>query len=68
VTSRETNTAGDSHLGRVAYEAYCVAVGGKAFNGDVLPTWEQQGERSPKIAEAWGRAGLAVALLFTTRA
>jgi len=23
------------------YEAYCQAVGGKAFNGDPLPEWEE---------------------------
>lgn len=49
----------DSYLGRIAYEAYCDTVGGVAFNGDPLPTWEQQCERSPKIAEAWRSASRA---------
>lgn len=55
-------------LGRAAYEAYCEAVGGKAYNGDQLPTWDQQQERNPTIAEAWNRAGRAVAALVSAPA
>jgi len=25
---------------QIGYEAYCKSCGGKAFNGDPLPTWE----------------------------
>jgi hypothetical protein len=42
-----------------AYNAYCLHVGGKASNGDDLPTWEQQNERSPAIAAAWRFAAAA---------
>lgn len=42
-----------------AYTAYCAAVGGVAFNGDVLPDWATQCQRNPKIAEAWRKAAAA---------
>lgn len=28
-------------IARNLYETYCAAVGGKAFNGDPLPTWDE---------------------------
>jgi hypothetical protein len=40
-------------VAKVAYSAYCESVGGIAFNGDQLPTWAEQKERSPRIAGAW---------------
>lgn len=51
---------------RGAYDAYCVAVGGKAFNGDPLPTWEDfaTDPAKEKQAEGWRdatRAALAAA-------
>lgn len=49
-------------LAEAAYTAYCVAVGGVSFNGDTLPTWEQQREREDqKIPNAWVEAAKAVA-------
>jgi hypothetical protein len=45
--------------GRVGYETYCKEVGGVSFNGDKLPTWEEQCERNPKIANAWSAAARA---------
>lgn len=47
-------------LAKVAYSTYCVHVGGVAFNGDALPTWDEQAERNPKIAEAWRASAIAV--------
>jgi len=44
---------------RAAYGAYCVRVGGRAFNGDTLPSWEEQQQRNPQIAEAWEAAAEA---------
>jgi len=44
---------------RAAYEAYCAQVGGVAYNGDKLPTWDEQRERNPKIAVAWHAAAEA---------
>jgi len=44
-------------IGKAAYEAYCETVGWKSFNGDQLPTWEQQLESKPGIAYAWVQAG-----------
>ena len=37
------------------YEAYCVAVGGKAFNGDPLPNWEAflADPAKKKQSDAW---------------
>jgi hypothetical protein len=36
-----------SGLGRVAYEAYSAAVGGKSVHGEALPTWDDQVEDNP---------------------
>ena len=38
-----------------AYEAYCVAVGGKAFNGDPLPDWAtfRADPTKRKQSDAW---------------
>jgi hypothetical protein len=58
---RETNY---DRAGQTAYDAYCREVGGKAFNGDPLPTWQEQIERSPHIAEAWRVAAAAVLTVF----
>lgn len=37
------------------YEAYCAAVGGKAFNGDTLPSWEtfRADPAKQKQSDAW---------------
>ena len=37
------------------YETYCQAVGGKAFNGDPLPTWKEfrADPAKQKQSEAW---------------
>ena len=43
------------------YTAYCAAVGGKAFNGDPLPSWENFSKDQSKTAQA--RAWVAVAFL-----
>lgn len=40
-------------LAGIAYEAYVIEIGGKAFNGDVLPTYDKV---SPKIQKAWEAA------------
>lgn len=42
---------------KIAYDAYCAAVGGKAFNGDTLPEFEATPER---IQKAWDEAVKAV--------
>lgn len=41
----------------VLYDEYCIAVGGKAFNGDPLPKWEEFGKdpNKQKQANAWRR-------------
>lgn len=44
-------------LAEVAYDAYCTAVGGKAFNGDSLPPFTGTPER---IQRAWIVAVTAV--------
>ncbi len=37
------------------YEAYCAAVGGKAFNGDALPNWAdfRADDSKRKQSDAW---------------
>lgn len=40
-------------IGKVNYEAYCIAVGGVSHNGDKLPTWYEMLRDNPKIANAW---------------
>jgi hypothetical protein len=49
-------------LGRIAWDSYCKAVGGKAFNGDVLPTWAEMKVDTKKahLVKAWIAAGTAV--------
>lgn len=47
-------------LGKVAYEAYSEATGGKSFSGDELPSWDERYESHPQIAEAWEAAAQAV--------
>lgn len=41
------------------YETYCQAVGGKAFNGDPLPTWAEF--RADPAKQKQGEAWIAVA-------
>lgn len=45
-------------LARKTYDKYCQAVGGKAFNGDLLPTSEQffTDPTKQKQADAWRAA------------
>ena len=46
----------------IMYEAYCVAVGGKAFNGDPLPDWQKfrSDATKEKQSSAWIAAAQAV--------
>lgn len=44
-------------LARIAYDAYCESVGGKAFNGDNLPPFDDVPQR---IKNAWLAAVNAV--------
>ena len=41
------------------YTTYCKEVGGKSYNGDDLPTWEElaarTGEKEMKVTAAWRR-------------
>lgn len=56
--------------GREAYTAYCAAVGGKSFNGDALPTWDELkaaaefDEKRSQIVAAWNAAAAAVPIRF----
>lgn len=49
-------------LTEINYESYCAAVGGIAFNGDPLPTWEDfsADPNKAKQAQAWRGATAAV--------
>lgn len=55
-----------------AYTAYCEAVGGKAYNGDTLPTWEEfaKDETKRTQADAWRKAvkaALAVSYVLSKK-
>jgi hypothetical protein len=43
------------NLAEQMYEAYCLAVGGKAFNGDPLPDWQtfRNDPSKQKQSNAW---------------
>lgn len=47
-------------LGRVAYEEYCLFVGGTSVRGEALPSWDEQVKDNPNIAAAWCAAAQAV--------
>ena len=49
--------------GQVAYEAYAKAVGGKAWNGEPLKTYDELPER---IKDAWSTAAMAVIHKYMT--
>lgn len=54
-------TSSGEYYGKLAYETYCSCVGGKAYNGDPLPTWEEQRAREDqKIPDAWVEAAEVV--------
>jgi hypothetical protein len=54
---------GDDALGKLAWDTYSKAVGGKAFNGDLLPTWEEmkKDEKKANLVAAWMKTANAVA-------
>jgi hypothetical protein len=47
-----------AELAQIGYDAYCAAVGGKAFNGDDLPTFYAVPQY---IRDAWIESAAAVA-------
>lgn len=50
------------------YTVYCQAVGGKAFNGDPLPSWDEfiNDQTKEKQSTAWLKtAEAAIDLLFS---
>ena len=59
---RKSNVT-DDEVGRIAWDTYSKAVGGKAFNGDALPTWDVmcKDEKKENLVVAWKKAARAVA-------
>jgi len=55
-------------LAHVIYDEYCAAVGGKAFNGDTLPTSGEffTDSTKNKQADAW-RASAAAAIDYLNK-
>lgn len=53
----------DYRRGQLAYDTYCETVGGRAFNGDQLPPFDQDGDGPNRdhIRAGWIAAALAVA-------
>ena len=45
----------EEELAEQLYECYCIAVGGKAFNNDPLPSWEvfRGDPKKQKQSDAW---------------
>jgi hypothetical protein len=41
-------------LAGLMYAEYCKAVGGKAFNGDPLPSWEEFSNDNTKLKQVTG--------------
>lgn len=52
----------DNHIAAQLYSVYCSAVGGKAFNGDPLPTWDEFSvdPAKRKQYDAWMAVGTEV--------
>lgn len=63
-TPPDRSEAINNKAAEIFYELYCEKVGGKAFNGDPLPDWEEFASDPNKItqADAW----IAVASLAST--
>lgn len=61
-----TGYAPQEDAGREGYTEYCEAVGGKAWNGDPLPTWEEfkADPAKQKQVAAWNRAASATPIRF----
>lgn len=55
-----------SELAQIAWDSYSQAVGGKAFNGDSLPTWEEMvaDPEKQKLVEAWRACACAMRRTF----
>ena len=54
-------------LAQVAYETYSAAVTGVSVHGDALPSWRDQLENTPHVANAWRAAAEAVIAAATPR-
>lgn len=54
-------------LAKDLYETYCAAVGGVAFNGDPLPSWEifSADPTKTKQCEAWRAVAFQAERLLT---
>lgn len=54
-------------LGRIAYQSYRLSVGGKAWNGDTMPVWDEMKNdpKKQKLVQAWEDAGRSVAHYVT---
>lgn len=48
---------------KIAYDTYCHAVGGKAFNGDLLPEWKEFSSDPNKQKQSNGWLAAAEAVL-----
>jgi hypothetical protein len=60
------STMTDDQLGKIAWDTYAAAVGGKAFNGDPLPTWAEmcKDDKKQNLVVAWKKSARAVASAF----
>ena len=53
-----------ANIAKLLYETYCAAVGGKAFNGDPLPAWDEfvADEKKKLQSDAWLKVAEVVPL------
>ena len=58
-TFRSSKVPDNEIYGQQAYDTYCTAVGGKAFNGDALPDWDtfRKDETKATQSAAWIAVG-----------
>lgn len=61
-TKENSSLQSDDLLGKIAYNAYTKSVGGKSWNGDDLPTWDEMSLdiKKERLVTAWKEAGQAV--------
>jgi hypothetical protein len=54
-------------LGRIAWNAYLASIGGKSWNGEPLPAWEQMvaDEKKKAIVAAWCEVARAIIHYYT---
>lgn len=53
-----------THLGRTAFETYVQAMGGVAFDGKPIPSWDELDGDADRTRGAWSSAAVAAVEAF----